>query len=166
MTLPRLDSRDIAILRVLSREGRISKTDLADRVNLSATPCWQRLKRLEDAGLIRGYRADVALAKLAPHIVVFVTVELDSHQAETFQKFEREMARFEEITGCWALGGGFDYLMQVTARDVEAYQSLIDHLLAARVGLKRYYSYIVTKEVPTHDGPPLDALLNRDGQKN
>lgn len=166
MKNPRLDSRDIAILRVLSTEGRISKTELAERVNLSATPCWQRLKRLEDAGLIRGYRADVALAKLAPHIVVFVTIELDSHQAETFQKFEREMARFEEITGCWALGGGFDYLMQVTTRDVESYQALIDRLLAARVGLKRFYSYIVTKEVATHDGPPLDVLLDGSDQRN
>ncbi len=160
-----LDARDIAILRVLSREGRISKADLADRVNLSATPCWQRLKRLEESGLIQGYHADLALGRIAPHIVVFVTVELDSHRAETFQKFEREMARFTEITGCWALGGGFDYLMQVTTRDIESYQILIDALLEAHVGLKRYYSYIVTKEVPTSGGPPLDHLLGAEPQK-
>ncbi len=109
--------------------------------------------------MIRGYRADLALGRIAPHIVVFVTVELDSHRAETFQKFEREMARFTEITGCWALGGGFDYLMQVTTRDIDSYQILIDALLDARIGLKRYYSYIVTKEVVTANEPPLDILI-------
>ncbi|QDY70090.1 Lrp/AsnC family transcriptional regulator [Qingshengfaniella alkalisoli] len=154
-----LDDRDIAILTVLSREGRISKTDLAQRVNLSVTPCWQRLKRLEQAGLIRGYRADVALNKIGANVVVFVMAELDSHKAENFQAFERAMDRYEEVTGCWALGGGYDYLLQVITRDVASYQALIDDLLAARIGLKRYFTYIVTKEVKASGLPPLDALL-------
>ena len=153
-----LDDRDIAILSVLSREGRIAKTELARRVNLSATPCWQRLKRLEQAGLIRGYRADVALSKLGPHVVVFVTVELESHRAENFQAFERAVALHDEVVGCWAIGGGYDYLMQVVTRDVASYQSLIDAMLAARIGLKRYFTYIVTKEVKAQAAPPLDLL--------
>ncbi|MBM9593957.1 Lrp/AsnC family transcriptional regulator [Roseitranquillus sediminis] len=157
--MPRLalDDRDIAILSVLTREGRIAKTELARRVNLSATPCWQRLRRLEQAGLIRGYRADVALAALGPHVVVFVTVELESHRAESFQAFERGVARYDEVVGCWALGGGYDYLIQVVTRDVVSYQALIDAMLAARIGLKRYFTYVVTKEVKTSP-PPLDLI--------
>lgn len=153
----RLDDRDIAILAVLSREGRIAKTELAARVNLSPTPCWDRMRRLEQAGLIRGYRAQIDLGALGPHVQVFVTVELDSHRAESFQIFERVIARTEAVTGCWAIGGGFDYLLHVVARDVAAFQDLMDGLLESRAGLRRYFSYIVTK--PVKDLPPATALL-------
>lgn len=153
-----LDDRDIAILSILTREGRISKADLARRVNLSPTPCWQRLNRMTEAGLIRGYRAEVALARLAQHVSVFVTIELDSHRAENFQTFERAVARIDEITGCWALGGGYDYLLQVITRDVAAYQALMDSLLDSRAGVKRYFSYIVTKDIKAAP-PPLAVLL-------
>lgn len=158
-----LDDRDVQILSVLAREGRISKIDLARRVNLSATPCWERLRRLEKAGLIRGYRADIALAKLAPHVVVFVVLELDSHRAESFQAFERAVAAHDEIVSCWAIGGGFDYLMQVIARDIDAYQRLIDALLAAELGLRRYFTYIVTKDVKAGP-PPFEGLLSLSGR--
>jgi Lrp/AsnC family transcriptional regulator of ectoine degradation len=154
-----LDDRDIRILSVLSREGRISKTELARRVNLSATPCWERLKRLEQAGLIRGYRAEVALAAIAPHVSVFVVVELETHRAEMMQSFERAIARHDEIVSAWAIGGGFDYLLHIVSRDIDSYQRLIDGLLAASLGLKRYFTYIVTKDVKTGGAPPLEALL-------
>ncbi len=157
MTQTRLDDRDIAILALLSREGRIAKTELAARVNLSPTPCWERMKRLEQAGLIRGYRAEIDLALIGPHVQVFVTVELDSHKAESFQTFERVVARMDQVTGCWALGGGHDYLMQVVARDVAAFQDLMDGLLESRAGVRRYFSYIVTK--PVKDLPPALGLL-------
>ncbi|WP_108502408.1 Lrp/AsnC family transcriptional regulator [Paracoccus indicus] len=153
----RLDDRDIAILAVLSREGRIAKTALAARVNLSPTPCWDRMQRLEKAGLIRGYRADISLGALGKHVQVFVTVELDSHRAESFQTFERVIARMDQVTGCWAIGGGYDYLMQVVASDVAAFQDLMDGLLESRAGVRRYFSYIVTK--PVKDMPPATALL-------
>lgn len=158
MSRTALDDRDLQILSVLSREGRISKTELARRVNLSATPAWERMKRLEDAGLIRGYRAEVALARVAPHVAVFVMIELDSHRPEDFQVFERAVALHDEITAVWAIGGGFDYLAQVVTRDIDSYQRLIDALLAQRVGVRRYFTYVVTKDVKAAP-PPLGALL-------
>lgn len=157
MTRLALDDRDLRILAVLSREGRISKTELARRVNLSATPAWERMKRLEDAGLIRGYRAEVALAQIASHIVVFVMVELDSHRPENFQSFEISVSRHDEIIACWAIGGGFDYLLQVVARDIDGYQRLIDTLLAERLGVRRYFTYVVTKDVKA-TAPDLEML--------
>ncbi|APZ53784.1 Lrp/AsnC family transcriptional regulator [Salipiger abyssi] len=157
MNATRLDARDIAILATLCREGRIAKTELAARVNLSPTPCWERMKRLEQVGLIRGYRAEIDLAGIGPHVQVFVTVELESHRAESFQIFERTVARLDAVTGCWAIGGGYDYLMQVVAPDVAAFQTLMDGLLESRAGVRRYYSYIVTK--PVKDEPPAMGLL-------
>ncbi len=143
----KLDTRDLRILSVLSREGRITKSELAARVNLSATPCWERLKRLEEAGIITGYRADVELRKIAPHVVVFVVAEVESHRAERLRAFEEAMADHDEVVACWALGGGFDYLLQIVTRDIDSYQRLIDRILASGIGLSRYFTYVVTKPV-------------------
>ena len=155
----KLDDRDIAILRVLTREGRITKAALADRIGLSPTPCWDRLKKLERAGLIEGYRAEISLRKLGPHVTVFVAVELADHTAASFRVFEDAVQRHDELVACWALGGGFDYLMQVVTRDIDAYQRLIDALLDARIGLARYFTYVVTKPVKGNGPPPFDVLL-------
>ena len=152
-----LDDRDLRILTILSREGRIAKAELARRVNLSPTPCWQRLDRMLRAGLIRGFRAEIELAQLGPHVTVFVMIELDTHRAESFRLFEASIASIEEITDAWALGGGYDYLLRVIVPDVAAYQTLMDSLLERRAGLKRYYSYIVTKPVKFAP-PPLHLL--------
>ena len=155
----RLDARDISILRVLSREGRITKSALAERVGLSPTPCWERLKKLEEAGLIEGYRAEIALRKLAPHVTVFMAAELADHTARRFQLFEAEVKRRDEVVACWALGGGFDYLLQIVTRDIDAYQRLVDELLDAQIGLARYFTYVVTKPVKGPALPPLELLL-------
>ncbi|MEZ5836030.1 MAG: Lrp/AsnC family transcriptional regulator [Geminicoccaceae bacterium] len=158
MTMIKLDSRDVAILAILAREGRVSKTELARRVNLSATPCWERIRRLQQAGVVTGYHAQIALKSITAHVELFVIVELEHHRAEAFAMFERAVLAVDEITGCWALGGGFDYLLRVITRDIDAYQRLIDDLLGQKIGLARYFTYIVTKSVKSGP-PPLGALL-------
>ena len=158
-----LDKRDIQILSVLSQDGRITKAALAERIGLSPTPCWERLKKLESAGLIEGYGARINLKKLAPHVTVFVAAEIADHTAASFRAFEAAMQRYEEVTACWALGGGFDYLLQIVTRDIDAYQRLIDEMLDARIGLSRYFTYVVTKPVKGNAGPPFDLLLGGGG---
>ncbi|HSS63222.1 MAG TPA: Lrp/AsnC family transcriptional regulator [Gammaproteobacteria bacterium] len=157
-----LDERDIEILTILRQEGRISKSALAKRVNLSNSPCWERLRRLEDAGIITGYGARIALEKLTEHIVVFVVAELENHRAEDFELFENAIRDEPEIIACWALGGGFDYLLRVVARNINAYQQLIDRLLDRNIGLMRYFTYVVTKEVKSVSSLPLQRLLEDD----
>jgi Lrp/AsnC family transcriptional regulator of ectoine degradation len=159
----KLDDRDLKILSVLSTEGRIAKSDLARKVNLTATPLWERLKRLEDAGIVRGYRADIALARIAPHVEIFVTVELAAHTPAHFQAFEAAVARFDAITAVWSLGGGIDYLLHVVARDIDAYQRMMDTLLEARAGIARYFTYVVTRAVKSPGAPPFSELLGAAG---
>jgi len=159
----RLDRIDIEILRVLAREARITKAELAQRVGLSASPAWERMRRLEKAGIIEGYDARIALKAIAPHVMVFVAAELAGHTGAHFRKFERAIDRIDEITACWALGGGYDYLLQIVTRDIDSYQRLIDALLEAEIGLARYFTYIVTKQVKSA-GVPIEALL--DAQKD
>ena len=159
MAAIKLDDRDIKILTLLTKEGRMSKAALAERVNLSATPCWERLKRLEKAGLIEGYGARINLKKLAPHVTVFVAAEIADHTAASFRAFEAAMQNYDEVVACWALGGGFDYLLQIVTRDIDTYQRLIDEMLDASIGMSRYFTYIVTKSVKGQMKLPIEMLL-------
>ncbi len=159
----RLDDRDLRMLAILREEGRLSKAELAKRINLSAAPCWERLKRLEEAGIIVGYRAEVSLKKIAAHIVVFMAVELEQHRAKDFTLFERTIAPLDEVVACWAVGGGFDYILQIVTRDIDSYQRLVDHLLEARTGLARYFTYVVTKPVKQSAKLPFELLLGGEG---
>ncbi|WP_322865571.1 Lrp/AsnC family transcriptional regulator [Aquicoccus sp. G2-2] len=159
MKTHRLDKTDLTLLSALARNGRLSKSELARRVGLGPTSCWERMQRLEQAGVITGYRAEFSLRALGPSVTVFVMIELGEHRAQNFDRFEREIARHDEITGCWALGGGFDYLVQVVTRDIDSYQTLIETVLEQRAGVTRYFSYIVTK--PVKDAPPPFETLSQ-----
>lgn len=157
-----LDRRDLEILKVLSTEGRISKAALAERVNLSPTPCWERLRKLEKGGVIEGYSAEVNLKKLGPNVTIHVVAELSDHTAQSFRKFEAAIQNYDEIVACWALGGGFDYALQIVTRDIDAYQRLIDEMLDARIGLARYFTYIVTKSVKKPTALPIFLIAGTE----
>lgn len=152
-----LDDRDLKILAILQRDGRITKTELARQVNLSTTPCWERLKRLEDSGIIEGYGARVAMGAFGPLSVIFMEAELASHRAEDFERFETAIMAYPEVIECWAVGGGIDYLMKFACKDVDAYQRLVDRMLETDIGLRRYFTYVVTKPVKTDPLPPVPA---------
>jgi len=158
-----LDAADVRILCAVQDHGRLSKAKLAERVNLSPTPCRTRLARLEKAGLIRGYHADVALDRLAEVFKVVVTVSLGQHRRSDFERFERHIDARDEIVECIATGGGMDYVMQVVTPDLSAFQDLMEELLAAELGVDRYMTYIVTRQVKSIR-PNLARLLDRRGK--
>lgn len=165
----KLDSYDLAILRELQVNGRITKTALAEKVNLSPSPCWERLKKLEQAGLITGYRARVDLRAIAPVTEVLVEVTLQNHRAEDFRRFESAVQAVPAIQACWATGGGIDYVLRVLVDDVDAYQRLMDGLLDGDIGIARYFGYIVTKSVkdapdPLPETPPETRPEARPGR--
>lgn len=143
----KLDAIDLRILDAVQRDGRITKLKLAEVVGLSPTPCWLRLRKLEQAGIIAGYHARLAPRRVVPIATVIVQVTLAAHRQTDFDRFERALATYPEITACWSVGGGIDYFLKVVTRDIEAYQTLIDRLLAAEIGIDRYFTYIVTRTV-------------------
>jgi Lrp/AsnC family transcriptional regulator of ectoine degradation len=153
-----LDPVDLRILSEIQRQGRITKLALAERVGLSPTPCWTRLKRLEDIGLVEGYHARISLRALGPVTTVFVEITLDSHRKTDFERFEATVGTVAGVVGCWALGGGVDYLLKVVTRDIESYQHLIDDLLDIDIRISRYCSYIVTSTVRDDPEMPLTLL--------
>lgn len=153
----KLDERDVRILSILQREGRISKAALAERVNLSATPCWERLNRLERSGIIESYGAQISLKAFGPLTIVFVQVEIESHQTDDFARFEKAIADMPEIVECWAVGGGIDYFCKVIVHTLDDYQRLVDDMLQRQIGVKRYFTYVVT--APVKNAPmPVELL--------
>lgn len=157
---PHLDAIDLKILATLQTEGRVTKLALAERVNLSPTPCWTRLKRLEKAGFIKAYRAELDLAKLGSATTVLVEITLKQHRYEDFEAFERAVRQVPEIVECLATGGGIDYLLKVVTKDIDAYQRLIDELLTAGIGIDRYFTYVVTRTVKTSLQPPVALIAD------
>ncbi|MFP2768753.1 Lrp/AsnC family transcriptional regulator [Oceanisphaera sp. KMM 10153] len=142
-----LDRYDIKILQILHQQGRITKSGLAEAINLSVSPCWERVKRLEQAGVIEGYGARINTDALFKRTPVLVEVSLKQHSAEAFQRFEQAMLECGQVVDCYATGGGVDYILRVMCDGIDQYQRLIDHWLDANIGIERYFTYIVTKTI-------------------
>ncbi|MDN7133023.1 Lrp/AsnC family transcriptional regulator [Vreelandella profundi] len=143
----KLDRFDLKILDILSRDGRITKSKLAEAINLSISPCWERVKRLEKAGIIEGYSARINSEVQGPRNPVWVQIELKQHNAESFARFEALVMETPDVTECVAVGGGVDYLVKFEARTIDSYQRLMDKWLVSEAGIERYFTYIVTKTV-------------------
>jgi Lrp/AsnC family transcriptional regulator, regulator of ectoine-degradation genes len=158
MKKPSLDATDIRILSAVQTYGQISKTKLAELVNLSPTPCWARLDRLKAAGYIRGYHATLALERIVDFTEVVVTVSLTHHRKTDFERFEAHIHGLDEVTECVATGGGMDYVMKIATRSLATFQSMMEEMLSADLKIDRYMTYIVTRQVKTSQ-PNLEKLV-------
>jgi DNA-binding Lrp family transcriptional regulator len=159
MASPRLDRIDLKILAQLQRNGRMTNVVLSEAVGLSASPCLLRVKRLEKAGYITGYGAQINLAKLGETVSVFTEVTLKDHRLEDFARFESEIGRIEEVVECHVISGGYDYLVKFVARGVGHYQQTIEDLLQRDIGIAKYFSYIVIKSPIVKHHLPLASLF-------
>jgi len=158
----KLDERDIQILSILQEEGRITKTALAERLNLSLTPSWDRLQRLEEEGIIESYGARLSSPFLKNFHLVITEVELESHKEGEFARFEDAIMGFDEVLSCWSVGGGLDYILKVLVKDVSDYQDFLKRVLKADIGLRRYFSYAVLDIIKDTEVVP-DSLIRRSG---
>jgi Lrp/AsnC family transcriptional regulator of ectoine degradation len=153
-----LDAADIRILSAVQKHGQISKTKLAEIVNLSPTPCWARLTRLRAAGYIRGYHADIALERVIDATRVVVTVSLTHHRKADFERFESYIQQVDQIINCVATGGGIDYVMTVVCPSLSSFQALMDELLSADLAIDRYMTYFATRLIKAEQ-PNLAKLV-------
>jgi DNA-binding Lrp family transcriptional regulator len=158
--LLKLDRIDVLILAELQANGRISNNDLAERVHLSASPCLQRVRKLEAAGYISSYGAHLSVAKLGDPQVVFTQVTLSSHTKNDFLKFEKQLAAQDELIEAHLVSGGFDYLLKFVTLNIARYQGLIDQLLADDCGIEKYFSFIVLRSPIVKHRLPLQKLIN------
>ena len=142
-----MDTIDRKIIAELQAEGRLTVTELAQRVGLSVAPCHRRLRELERSGAIRGYRAVVDPAAIGLGFEVLVQVTMDREDAATVADFERGLAEIPEVRHAERLFGDPDYLLRVATADIAAYQTLRDERLATLPGVGRLTSTIVMKRI-------------------
>lgn len=157
---PKLDRIDLRILTHLQKNARITNVELADAVGLSASPCLVRVKRLEKAGYITGYGAEIALRKLGDTTSIFTEVTLADHRMQDFSRFESAIRNVDEVLECHLVSGGYDYMLRFLTRSIQHYQEIIEALLARDIGIEKYFSYVVIKSVFVKRHYPLEKFFD------
>ena len=145
---PDLDHIDRQILVLLQQDARMSITDIAEAVHLSATPCARRIKRLEETGIITGYHTEVDPQKLGYSLSIFIAVSMDRHTAERFSQFENKIQSFDEVVSCSIVTGrSEDYLLKVVVRDMAHYEEFLLHRLNRIEGVSQVRTSFELREV-------------------
>lgn len=152
-----LDRIDLAILDRLQRDGRITNQALSEAVHLSPSACLARMRALERAGVITGYRAHIAIERVAPAVTILAEVTLRSHHPEDFARFEEAVAHIDEIVEVLEVSGSFDYLLKTVVPDIQSWRALSDHLLASSLAIDKITSHVLMKEAKTFAGYPIGS---------
>ena len=159
MPTPELDSIDIKILKILQSEGKLTNTELADRVGLSATPCLRRVKRLEQEGIIMGYRAELDRSKIGLGLTVLVDVKMEGPRNENSTKIQEVLRTMPEVLSCHLVSGEFDLMLEVAVPDLASYERfLLGNLLQLHI-FKDIRSHVVIRTVTDRTPLPLDHLV-------
>ncbi|MER7761448.1 Lrp/AsnC family transcriptional regulator [Streptomyces sp. NPDC097619] len=151
-----MDGVDFRIIHELQADGRLSNQDLADRVQLSPSPCLRRVRRLEEAGLIRGYTAMVDQSAFGLPITVFVRIRLERHTGDAVRVFEEEVGRIEHIQDCYLMAGSSDYLLRIVIESLEAYEVLVRtriHAIPGIASIESSFAFGSVKQTRTYPRP-------------
>ena len=150
-----LTDADRRILKVIQAEGRITNQELANRCGLSPSACFDRLKRLREQGYVLGFHALLDPTKLDRALLIFIEVLMDRTTGDVFKEFAASVAVMPEILECHMVAGGFDYLIKVRVRDMEAYRRFLAETLVHMPGVRETRTYAVLEEVKNETSLPL-----------
>ncbi|HBV38450.1 MAG TPA: AsnC family transcriptional regulator [Erwinia sp.] len=154
-----LDKTEIKILKLLQDDARITNQVLAEKTGMSASPCWRKVRRLEEEEVIQGYRAVLNRKKIGLGVMVFVRVSIDSHSEAEARKFEEEVTALEEVVACYSIGGDADFLLQVVAQDLDSYADFAMSVIRRLPGIKEMQSMFVLKEIKPLASLPVKKLI-------
>ena len=151
----KIDRTDEKILRLLQQDSRTSNQQLSEQIGMSASPCWRRVKRLEDEQVIRGYGVLLDRKKLGLGVMVFIRVSIDSHSEAEARKFEEKVAELENVVACYSIGGDADFLLQVVSPDLDTYAEFSMSVIRRLPGIKEMQSMFILKELKPFAGFPV-----------
>lgn len=157
--IARIDPINRRILKELQRDARITNAKLAEKVHLSPSACLERVRALEDSGVIRRYVADYDLSKLTSFVMLFVEVILSNHRESDFERFLGAIRRREEVLECFKINGRIDYLLRVICRDIAHYNELSDFMAAGELGVEKFHGHVVLATDKSFEGYPVEMLL-------
>ncbi|MFO1107204.1 MAG: Lrp/AsnC family transcriptional regulator [Amaricoccus sp.] len=152
-----IDSFDRKLLAALQDDGRLTNQELGERIGLSPSQCSRRRQALEEAGLIRGYRAELAAEALGLNILVFIEVNLTSHNKEAAERFHAMLRRVDSVQEAYALSGEVDYLLKAIVPDLKGVQELVNETLLGHATVTRVCTSIVLNAIKTENKLPVPA---------
>ena len=155
-----LDKFDWAILNELQNEGRLSNADLSTRVGLSAAPCWRRVRRLEEAGFIKGYRAEIDRHKIGLGVLAFVRLDADSNSGSVLRGLEEAIRALPEIVSCHYISGTGTFELQVVSRDLNSFSQFARDVLINLPHVKDLHTSFSLGEVKASSALPLGPLAS------
>ncbi len=150
-----MDKIDRSILLLLQKDGKITIKEIAERLNLTTTPIFERVKKLERDGHIKSYKAILDRKKIGLQLMVFCNVTLNQHQTDYLKKFEKDIQQFPEVVECYHVAGMFDYLIKIFAEDMERYQDFLSNKLASLENISKVQSSFVMTEVKDYSYLPI-----------
>lgn len=155
MSMINLDAVDRELLAALQRDGRATVGQLAESVSLSTSPCWRRVRHLEDSGVIEGYHAHLDREAVGLGVLGFVHLTMQDHTPKTMAAFEREIEAAPQVLACHNLSGRFDYQLEVVAPDLQAFSDYVRTTLRALPGVREISTNFVLKEIKRTHALPL-----------
>ena len=153
--MSKLEPADVRILAALQDDGRLTNQSLAAEVGLSASPCWRRVRQLEESGVIQGYRAALDRREIGLGVLAFIRVTIDSHSAAEAEDFSRSVLDLDEVVACYSIAGDADFLLQVVSPDLDAYAEFAMTVVRRLPRIKEMQTTFVLKEIKPFAGFPL-----------
>jgi len=151
-----LDTIDRMLLAELQDEGRVTNVDLAKRVGLTAPPCLRRVRALEEAGVIKGYHAELDASKLGFAITVFAMVSLKSQAEEDLRGFEQHIKGLPEVRECHMLNGEIDFILKIVSRDLQSFQEFLTSKLTPAPNVASVKTSLTIRTAKNEPGVPLE----------
>ena len=155
----KLAKQDVQILKLLQRDATASTASIAEQINVSQSPCWRRINRLEQEGLIKGRVALLDREALGMEVVVFATVNLTSTGRQNLLEFEREIVRYPEVVECYTMTGIWDYMLKIVTLDIRHYEVFVRNTLTANPSVRELHSHMAETENMNVTELPLDTQL-------
>mgnify|MGYP002621643481 FL=1 len=156
--MTKLEPADVRILSALQDDGRLTNQALAAEVGLSASPCWRRVRQLEDSGVIQGYRAILDRREIGLGVLAFIRVRIDSHSAAEAEEFSQSVLGLDEVVACYSIAGDADFLLQIVSPDLDAYADFAMTIVRRLPRIKEMQTTFVLKEIKPFAGFPLNFV--------
>jgi len=150
---------DKAILQLMQRDASLSTAGIAEQVGLSQSPCWRRIRRLEEAGVIKRRVALLDHTRLGMEVVAFVSVKLSEHGRRNLEDFERHVSGLPEVLECFTVTGDVDYILKIVAKDIRHFESFLRNRLMTMAMIRETHSAIAVTEIKDTTELPLASQL-------
>lgn len=154
-----IDKKDVEILKLLQEDANIATAEIAERINMSQSPCWRRINQFETDGVIKQKVCLLDRNKLGMELVVFASINLNTINRKTLEEFEKRIVTFPEVVECYTMTGMIDYMLKIVAKDIQHYEQFVRNNLAEIPNIREIHSHVSVTEIKMTTQLPLETQL-------